>query len=157
MASLHTFTGTNTITLFALAIAIALTNLAFVLFIVPESLLPCHRLSHMPSESLKVPQSQQQSSVVRHMVQIMCNIASQFLRSAALFIPHKLESRRVRDWNLTLTGVALFLYVFADVSSLRVYGACVDISFSKRITSNTFMSSTCTIGALSRFVVFSLF
>jgi hypothetical protein len=138
-----------------LAIAIALTNLAFVLFIVPESLLPSHRLSHVPSPV--DPQSQQQPSVVRRVVKVMRNVASQFLRPAALFIPHKLESRRVRDWNLTLTGVALFLYVFADVSTLRVYVAWVDISFSKRITSNTFTSSTCTIGALSRFVVFSLF
>jgi hypothetical protein len=51
----------------------------------------------------------------------MRDVTAQFLRPAALFIPLKLEARRVRDWNLTLTGVALFVYVFADVSHIDVY------------------------------------
>lgn len=119
---LHGITGTTTITLFVLAIAIALTNLAFVFFIVPESLLPSRRLSHMSSPV--VPQSQQQRKrLFRRTSETLRNVASQFLRPAALFIPPKLEARRIRDWNLTLTGAALFLYVLADVGHIRVYYA----------------------------------
>jgi len=44
----------------------------------------------------------------------MRDVALQFLRPATLFIPMKLEGRRGRDWNLTLTGAALFIYVLAD-------------------------------------------
>ncbi len=50
----------------------------------------------------------------------MRNVALQFLRPATLFIPLKLEGRRGHDWNLTLTGAALFLYVLSDVSLIRV-------------------------------------
>jgi hypothetical protein len=112
---LHAFTETATITLFVLAIAIALTNLAFVLFIVPESLSPSHRLSHVASPVLHQSQ-QRHKGVIRRTFKALRNVASQFLRPAALFIPLKLEARRIRDWNLTLTGAALFLYMFADVS-----------------------------------------
>jgi len=77
--------------LFVLAIVIALTNFAFALFILPESLPPSRRLSLTTRQ-----------------------VTLQFLRPAALFIPLRLEGRRGRDWNLTLTGAALFLYVFAD-------------------------------------------
>ncbi|KAI0283674.1 major facilitator superfamily domain-containing protein [Russula aff. rugulosa BPL654] len=95
---LHASAGTTTITLFVIAIVIAIANLTFALFILPESLPPSNRLSYA-------------SSPVDHTLR---ELASQFLRPAALFIPLKLEGRRGRDWNLTLTGIALFLYVFAD-------------------------------------------
>jgi len=118
---LHAFTGTTTITLFALAIVIALANLASVLFIVPESLSPSRRLSYVASPV--VQQSQQRKGLVRRTSEALRNVASQFLRPAALFIPPKLEARRIRDWNLVLTGAALFLYVLADVGHIRVYDA----------------------------------
>ena len=71
-----------------------------------------------------VEQSQQQrKGLVRRTSETLRNVASQFLRPAALFIPPKLEARRVRDWNLTLTGAALFLYVLADVGHIRLYDA----------------------------------
>lgn len=50
----------------------------------------------------------------------MHDVALQFLRPATLFIPMKLEGRRGRDWNLTLTGAALFIYVLADVSLIHL-------------------------------------
>jgi MFS family permease len=119
---LHAFTGTTTATLFVLAIAIALSNLVFVLFIVPESLSLSRRLSHVSSPV--VHQSQQyRKGVVHRTLKALRNLASQFLRPAALFIPPKLEARRMRDWNLMLTGAALFLYMFADVSDICVYDA----------------------------------
>ncbi|KAH9956889.1 major facilitator superfamily domain-containing protein [Russula dissimulans] len=110
---LHAISGTTTITLFILAIVIALVNFAFVLFLLPESLHPSRRLSHVP---LHVDQRSQQrhKGIIRRMANAMRNVSLQFLRPAALFVPVKLEGRRGRDWNLTLTGVALFLYVFAD-------------------------------------------
>jgi hypothetical protein len=123
---LHALTGTTTITLFALAIAIALTNLALVLFIVPESLSPSRRLSYVASPVVQQLQ-QQRKGFVSRTSEALRNVASQFLRPAALFIPPKLEALRIRDWNLTLTGAALFLYVLADVGHIRVYNALADI------------------------------
>ena len=119
---LHTVTGTNTISLFLLAIIIELTNLAFVLFIVPESLPSSRRLSRVPS-SVDHQSPQRRKGVVRRVLKTTRDVTTQFLRPAALFIPLKLEARRIRDWNLTLTGAALFLYVFADVSHIDVYDA----------------------------------
>jgi hypothetical protein len=52
-------------------------------------------------------------------VKSMRSISLQFLRPATLFIPFKLEGRRGRDWNLTLTGAALFIYVLSDVSPIQ--------------------------------------
>jgi len=112
---LHAIAGTTTITLFILATIIALMNFAFVLFLLPESLHPSRRLSHVPSHVDQRSQ-QQRKGVARRMAKAMRNVLSQFLLPASLFVPFKLEGRRGRDWNLTLTGVALFLYVFADVS-----------------------------------------
>jgi len=104
------------------AIAIAVANLTFVLFIVPESLPPSSRLSYVPSPVDHRTQ-EQRKGVVSRVVKTLRNLASQFLRPAALFVPFKLEGRRGRDWNLTLTGAALFLYMFADVSRIREYKA----------------------------------
>ena len=67
-----------------------------------------------------VQQSQQRKGLVRRISEALRNVTSQFLRPAALFIPPKLEARRIRDWNLVLTGAALFLYVLADVGHIRV-------------------------------------
>lgn len=115
---LHAFTGTTTVTLFVISIVIALTNFTSALFILPESLPPSRRLSHVPSPVDQHPQ-QRRKGVVRRILESLRNVASQFLRPATLFIPFKLEGRRGRDWNLTLTGAALFIYVFADVSRIR--------------------------------------
>ena len=117
---LHSFIGTTTITLFVISIAVALTNFTFALFILPESLLPSRRLSYVPSPVNPHPE-QQRKGVARRIIKALRNVASQFLRPATLFLPLKLEERRGRDWNLTLTGAALFLYVFADVSHIREY------------------------------------
>lgn len=118
-------------TLFVLAIAIALSNLAFVLFILPESLLPSRRLSHVPSPVVPSPVGQyyqhRRKGVIRRIVKTTRRVALQFLRPAALFIPLKLVGRKGRDWNLTLTGAALFIYMFADVSSINVYNAWADL------------------------------
>lgn len=121
---LHAITGTTTITLFVISIAVALTNFTFALFILPESLLPYRRLSHVPSLVDPHPE-QQRKGVVRRITKTLRNVASQFLRPATLFLPLKLEGRRGRDWNLTLTGAALFLYVFADVSQPHLRVQCV--------------------------------
>ncbi|KAI9507902.1 major facilitator superfamily domain-containing protein [Russula earlei] len=110
---LHAIAGTTTISLFVLAIAIAVTNFAFVLFILPESLARSRRLSHVRSPVDQNLQ-QQPKGVVRRIGKTLRNMSLQFLRPAALFVPSKLEGRRGRDWNLTLTGVVLFLYMFAD-------------------------------------------
>lgn len=100
-----------------IAIAIALANLTFALFILPESLLPSRRLSYV-SSPVGHRRQERRKGVVRRILKTLRDFASQFLRPAALFIPLKLEGRRGRDWNLTLTGAALFLYVFADVSHI---------------------------------------
>ncbi|KAH8995633.1 major facilitator superfamily domain-containing protein [Lactarius akahatsu] len=110
---LHSVTGTTTSSLFVTAILIAITNLSFVLFILPESLPPSRRLSRVPS-SIDHDSQQRNRGVVYHIVKTIRDVALQFLRPATLFIPLKLEGRRGRDWNLTLTGLALFLYVLAD-------------------------------------------
>lgn len=70
---------------------------------------------------------QRRKGIFRRIVKTLRNVASQFLRPATLFIPLKLEVGR--DWNLTLTGAALFLYVFADVSHIREYNAWADILY----------------------------
>ena len=98
-----------------IAIVIAIANLTFALFILPESLPPSNRLSYA-SSPVDHRRQQRRKGVVCRIVKTLRELASQFLRPAALFIPLKLEGRRGRDWNLTLTGIALFLYVFADVS-----------------------------------------
>jgi hypothetical protein len=98
-----------------IAIVIAIANLTFAVFILPESLPPSNRLSYA-SSPVDHRRQQRRKGVVRRIVKTLRELASQFLRPAALFIPLKLEGRRGRDWNLTLTGIALFLYVFADVS-----------------------------------------
>jgi hypothetical protein len=107
-----------------ISIAVAVTNFTFALFILPESLPPSRRLSRVPSLVDNHPQ-RRRKGVARRIVKGLRNVASQFLRPAALFIPLKFEEGR--DWNLTLTGAALFLYVFADVSRIREYNACVDL------------------------------
>lgn len=139
-----------------ISIAVALTNFTFALFILPESLPPSRRLLRVPSLVDSHPE-QQRKGVAYRIVKSLRNVSSQFLRPATLFIPLNLDGRRGRDWNLTLTGAALFLYVFADVGHIHVYGAWVDSLLSKRIISSIFMSNTCIIGALSRSAVFSLF
>ena len=104
------------------AIVIALTNLSFVLFILPESLPPPRRLSRVPS--LVDRDSQQQNRGVRYRtVKTMRDVGLQFLRPATLFIPMKLEGRRGYDWNLTLTGLALFIYALGLVSLIHVQDA----------------------------------
>ncbi|KAF8271276.1 major facilitator superfamily domain-containing protein [Lactarius quietus] len=110
---LHSSTETTTNSLFVIAIVIALTNLSFVLFILPESLPPSRRLSRV-SSSIDHDSQQQNRGVVNRMAMTMRDVALQFLRPATLFIPMKVEGRRGRDWNLTLTGLALFIYVLAD-------------------------------------------
>ncbi len=115
---LHASTGANTTALFVVAIAIALANLTFALFILPESLPSSSRLSYVPSPADHRPQ-QWRKGVVRRIGKTLRNLVLQILRPAALFVPFKLEGRRGRDWNLTLTGAALFLYVFADVSRIH--------------------------------------
>ncbi|KAI0305500.1 major facilitator superfamily domain-containing protein [Multifurca ochricompacta] len=110
---LHAYTGSTSISLFVLAIVIAVTNLSFVLLILPESLPPSRRLSR--ALSLVDHQSQRRHNGVAHRIgKTMRNVALQFLRPATLFIPQKLEGRRGHDWNLTLTGMALFFYVLSD-------------------------------------------
>lgn len=104
------------------AIVIALTNLSFVLFILPESLPPSRRLSRVPSSVDH--NSQQQNRGVRYrIVKTARDVGLQFLRPATLFIPMKLEGRRGYDWNLTLTGAALFIYTLGLVSLVRVQDA----------------------------------
>ena len=100
-----------------IAIFIAIANLTFALFILPESLAPSSRLSYV-SSPVDHRRQQQRKGMVRRIIKTLRGLASQFLRPAALFIPLELEGRRGRDWNLTLTGAALFLYVFADVSCI---------------------------------------
>lgn len=139
-----------------ISIAVALTNFTFALSILPESLPPSRRLLRVPSLVDFHPE-QQRKGVAYRIVKTLRNVSSQFLRPATLFIPLNLNGRRGRDWNLTLTGAALFLYVFADVSHIHVYDAWVYSLLSKRIISSIFMSNTCIIGALSRSAIFSLF
>ncbi|KAF8499790.1 major facilitator superfamily domain-containing protein [Russula emetica] len=112
---LRASTRTTTTTLFVISIIIAIANLTFTLFILPESLLPSNRLTYVSSH-VDHRRQQRRKGVVRRIVKTLRNLVSQFLRPTALFIPLKLEGRRGRDWNLTLTGAALFLYVFADQS-----------------------------------------
>ena len=102
-----------------IAIVIALTNLCFVFFILPESLPPSRRLSRVPS-SVDHDSQQQNRGALHRIIKTMRDVALQFLRPATLFIPMKLEGRRGHDWNLTLTGAALFIYVLGDVSLIRV-------------------------------------
>jgi hypothetical protein len=103
-----------------LAIVIALTNFTFVLFILPESLPESHRLPYEPSPVDPQPQLLQQHKGMAYRIRkYIRNVSSEFLRPATLFIPQKLEGRRGRDWNLTLTGAALFIYVLSDVSRIQ--------------------------------------
>ncbi|KAI0268599.1 major facilitator superfamily domain-containing protein [Gloeopeniophorella convolvens] len=110
---LHLFVGTNTISLFVLAIVIALTNLVFVIFILPESL-PLSRRLPRPQSTYDYQSQQQHKRVAHRITSTARSVALQFLRPATLFVPQKLEGRKGRDWNLTLTGAALFIYVLSD-------------------------------------------
>ncbi|KAH9045078.1 hypothetical protein EDB84DRAFT_1469066 [Lactarius hengduanensis] len=103
---LHSVTGTTTNSLFVTAILIAITNLSFRPIHPSRVAPPSRRLSRAPS-SIDHDSQQRNRGTMR-------DVALQFLRPATLFIPLKLEGRRGRDWNLTLTGLALFLYVLAD-------------------------------------------
>ena len=124
------------------ALVIALTNLSFVLFILPESLPPSRRLSHVPATA-DYESQQQNRGMVRHIVKTMRDVALQFLRPATLFIPMKLEGRRGHDWNLTLTGAALFIYVLADVSPIRVQYAPANAQSVASIQSQISLRYTC--------------
>ncbi|KAI0066208.1 hypothetical protein BV25DRAFT_1879320 [Artomyces pyxidatus] len=99
---------TNTTSLFVLAIIIALSNLIFVTIILPESLPSDRRLK--PSSTPHVP-GKRVSRAIKAVVR-------QFTRPISVFAPQKLDGgRRGYDWNLTLTGAALFIYVL----SIQVY------------------------------------
>ncbi|THH16571.1 hypothetical protein EW146_g4090 [Bondarzewia mesenterica] len=115
---LNVFGNSTTATLFMLAIAIAITNLFFVLFVVPESLAPDRRLSHSPSYlHERTPSLTRDKSAKAVVKRTFALVTTQFLRPVALFVPRRLEGRRGRNWNLTLTGLTLFIYVL----SIQVY------------------------------------
>ncbi|KAI0320781.1 major facilitator superfamily domain-containing protein [Amylostereum chailletii] len=125
-AVLNLVNSSTTVTLFALAIVIALCNLVFVILILPESL-PRHRrlhsrsstgYSHRASGSHFEPPQRRPKSIGRVLKKTFTSIVTQLIRPISLFFPVPLDrGRKGRNWNLTLTGIALFIYVL----SIQVY------------------------------------
>ncbi|KAA1476081.1 hypothetical protein DENSPDRAFT_861057 [Dentipellis sp. KUC8613] len=107
----------NTTTLFGLAILIALMNFLFVVLILPESLTPERRtvrpisVTHYRSASGREVAYKRWWG--RKLWKGVVNVWTQLVRPIALFKPQRLEGRRGRDWNLTLVGAALFIYVLS--------------------------------------------
>ncbi|EIM81131.1 uncharacterized protein STEHIDRAFT_134780 [Stereum hirsutum FP-91666 SS1] len=147
---LHLGSGSTTRTLFVAAIIIALINLSFVSFVLPESLPPSSRLkegsrdsrsesvsSGMTSESASTRSSihhghrrghggrggrgRRRRSVVGAVKGLAKYVARQFWRPVRLFLPHWVEAGNGKkgrwDWNLTLVGITLFIYLL----SIQVY------------------------------------
>ncbi|KAI0048291.1 MFS general substrate transporter [Auriscalpium vulgare] len=107
-AVLNFVPNSDTNSLFALAIAIAVTNLVFVVFILPESLPPSRRLA----------QSSSSHAEDKPITRAVKTVVDQIVRPIAVFVPPKLDGgRKGRDWNLTLTGITLFIYIL----SIQVY------------------------------------
>lgn len=122
---LNLFSTSTTTSLFALAVAIGLSNLLFVLFVVPESLPPDRRLSRSPGYiRSRTPSGSEDKSVQAAVRRGLTLVVAQFLRPVALFLPQKREGRKGRNWNLTLTGAALFIYVLSIVSGPSSCIAC---------------------------------
>lgn len=109
-------------TLFAASIAVALVNLFLIIFILPESLLPESRLgsnffsrqreSSVSSEEVARDKSSWHVFVYR----LKKFIRNLLIRPISIFFPKKLEGRKGYDWNLTLVGVAQFIYILSIVS-----------------------------------------
>ncbi|KAI0313769.1 major facilitator superfamily domain-containing protein [Amylostereum chailletii] len=93
---------------FAVAVIIALCNLLFILFLLPESLPPHRRVqAHAHDSSPTGPKN-----ITRTVRRTFASVSAQLVRPVVLFYPPRLEGgRRGRNWNFTLTGLALFIYV----------------------------------------------
>lgn len=146
---LHLGSGSTTRTLFVAAIIIALINLSFVSFVLPESLPPSSRLkegsrdsrsesvsSGTTSESASTRSSvhhghgrghggrggrgRRRRGVVGAVKGLAKYVARQFWRPVRLFLPHWVEAGNGKkgrwDWNLTLVGITLFIYLLSIVS-----------------------------------------
>lgn len=131
-AVLNFVRNSTTITLFALAIVIAVANFFFVIFILPESL-PLHKRIHSRSSTTYshrasgVPDGAppRRKTVGRMLKKGVTSIIRQLVRPIALFVPQPLDrGRKGRDWNLALTGAALFIYVLSIVS-FALWTLCV--------------------------------
>lgn len=141
---LHLGSGSTTRTLFVAAIIIALINLTFVTFVLPESLSPSSRLkegsrdsrSESVSSGTTSDSSSTRSSIHQHgrgggrrgrrrgivgaVKGLAQYVARQFWRPVRLFLPHWVEAGNGKkgrwDWNLTLVGITLFIYLLSIVS-----------------------------------------
>ncbi|KAI0036850.1 hypothetical protein K488DRAFT_33838, partial [Vararia minispora EC-137] len=122
-AILNFVPGSSNETLFATAVGIALAHIAFIIFVLPESL-PLH--SRYPSMVSTISQGDvspaersRERKVPGHTFirRIMYFLKALLFEPIAIFFPQPLEGRKAFDWNLTLTGVAVFIYVL----SIQVY------------------------------------
>ncbi|KZV76316.1 MFS general substrate transporter [Peniophora sp. CONT] len=111
-------------TLFAASIAVALTNLILIIFILPESLLPERRLGsnfsftrHRESSVSSEDVARDKSSWHVMVYRLKKFIRNLLIRPISIFFPKKLEGRKGYDWNLTLVGVVQFIYIL----SIQVY------------------------------------
>ncbi|KZV76315.1 hypothetical protein PENSPDRAFT_448195 [Peniophora sp. CONT] len=113
-------------TLFAFAIAFALVNLLLIAFVLPESLQPDRRLgsdfsftTHRGESSMSSMDIAREKSAF-HVFALRSKkfIRNLLIRPISIFFPKKLSGgRKGYDWNLTLVGVAQFIYIL----SIQVY------------------------------------
>lgn len=111
-------------TLFAFAIAFALVNLVLIVFVLPESLQPDRRLgsdftytTHR-GESNPSPEDVAREKSVFHVFALRSKkfFRNLLIRPISIFFPKKLSGgRKGYDWNLTLVGVAQFIYILSIV------------------------------------------
>lgn len=112
-------------TLFAASVAVAVVNLFLIIFILPESLLPERRLGSNFSFTRHRESSVSSEEVARDksrwhalMYRLKKFIRNLLIRPISIFFPKKLDGgRKGYDWNLTLVGVAQFIYILSIVSS----------------------------------------
>ncbi|KAF9004010.1 major facilitator superfamily domain-containing protein [Cyathus striatus] len=100
---------------FFVSISLIVAIMAYVFFLLPESRFPpeAPRLERQPSGSLQLKTSVQVAKV--QLGKFMAALLSPIM----MFRPRSIPGSKKRDWNMTLVGLALFIYLV----SIGVYSA----------------------------------
>jgi hypothetical protein len=108
--------GSTNETLFATAIGIALFHELFIIFILPESL-PSHSRYPSMASTLSVRGDDDGRKRLGSTLwkRFRYFVKALLYKPIAILFPQRLEGRNGYDWNLTLTGITLFIYVLSIV------------------------------------------
>lgn len=135
---------------FYLSIVLLAATLVYLVFILPESRQSTLEDMEVPSGShiqLKVPP-------IVILRRYLHRFASAVLIPVTIFAPHQIAGQPHRkNYNLTLVGATIFLFVVSGVRSLsfRIFLPFLIVPFRALPRSNTYMPSMYTTGQLRRY------